>query len=72
MEQKERILSKQNYDRLRIENDKRNQYNPNDIFKNKVKEKSAMATESNLPIEVKKNNLFKKIIDYVRNLFIYK
>lgn len=69
-EQKERIVSKQNYDRARIENDKRNKYNPNDIFKNRVKEKTA--DESNLPIEVKKNNFLKKIIDYVRNLFIYK
>lgn len=69
-EQRERILSKQNYDRTRIENDKRNKYNPNEIFKNSVKEKSAMATENNLPIEVKNNKFLKKIIDYIRNLFI--
>lgn len=71
-EQKEKILSKQNYDRIRIEFDKRNQYNPNDIFKNMVKEKSAVADENNLPIKVKNNNFLKKIIDYIRNLFLYR
>ena len=71
-EQKERILSKQNYDRIRIETDKRNKYNPNDIFKNRIEENTEMADKNNLPIEVKKNNFFKKIIHYIRNLFIYK
>lgn len=51
-----------------VEIEKREKYNPNDIFKEKVNKD----TKNNLPIEVKKDNIFKRLIDYIKSLFIKK
>ncbi len=65
--QKEKIVTKQNYDRRNIEKQKI-EFNPNDIFNIKsvsdFKEPSNRNDiyNSNLPIEVKKPNWLKKII----------
>lgn len=70
-EQKEKILAKQNFDRVKIEKDKYDQYDPNDIFKNNTKE-NYDNVNNNLPIEIKKDNIFKKLINFIRNLFAKK
>ena len=68
-EQKEQLeeLIKLNEKKLEIQ--KREKYNPDGIFKNKEKENKT-ENNTNLPIEIKKDNFFKKIINYIKILFI--
>lgn len=60
-------------DKILIENDRkyeeelREKYNPDDIFKNR--NKTTIVEETNLPIEVKKENFIKKLIEYIKKLF---
>ena len=42
-------------------------YNPDNIFKNKKEEK--VVENTNLPIEIKKETIFKKIINFIKGLF---
>ena len=56
-----------------IEEKKREEYNPGDIFKNiETMEEDIKKTEeiqeNNLPIEVKKEGLLKRVINYIKNL----
>ena len=74
--QKERIEAKEEYDRQQIEKlmqEKREQYNPNDIFKRKQKDnekdENIQAVNNNLPIEVKKEKFYEKIINFFKKLF---
>lgn len=72
--QKERIEAKEKQDRYKLEEEKRQAYNPDDIFKkrqNKVEEQETINVENyseNLPIEIKES-FYKKIINFFRNLF---
>ena len=66
-EQKERIKAKEKSDIKKIEDEKREKYNPNNIFKNRKKEIEKENT--NLPIEIKKESLFNKIINFIKGLF---
>ena len=69
--QKERIIAKQNYYRSIIEEQK-TKFNSNEVFKRKttfdIKENPSknIVGNSNLPIEVKKQNIFQKIIIYIK------
>lgn len=70
--QKERIEAKEKYDRQKAEEEKRVQYNPDDIFKKKQPAKEIKNVENyneNLPIEVKKNNFYQKIINFFKRFF---
>lgn len=67
--QKERIVIKEKYDRQQREEQKRKIYNPNDLFKNKNNRNSDFEKLSNLPIEVKKESFFKKIINFLKKKF---
>ena len=64
---------KQEFNKILIENDEekqkelRKKYNVNSIFKNSKEEKSKKT--NNLPIEVNHSNLFKKIIDFIKQFF---
>ena len=74
--QKERIEAKEQYDRQMEEEEKRAQYNPDDIFKkeeinNKI-EKNTQESNNNLPIEVKKEKFYEKIINFLKKYFTYK
>ena len=67
--QKERIQAKERYDREKIEEEKRAKYN-SDIFKtkeNKVEEDNT--NNNNLPIEVKKERFYEKIINFFKRFF---
>lgn len=67
--QKERIQAKERYDREKIEEEKRAKYN-SDIFKtkeNKVEEDNT--NSNNLPIEVKKERFYEKIINFFKRFF---
>ncbi len=70
--QKERIETKERYDRQKAEEEKRAKYNPDDIFnkRNKVNiEQKMEETTTNLPIEVKKEKFFEKIISFFKKIF---
>ena len=65
--QKERIEAKEKYDLEKLEEEKKEKYNPDDIFKKHKEEKAIENT--NLPIEVKKETFFKKLINFIKGLF---
>lgn len=62
--QKERIEEKERYDLQKIEEEKSKKYNPNNIFKNKQADKIT----TNLPVEVKKEKFFKKLVKFIKNI----
>ena len=72
--QKERIQAKERYDREKIEEEKCAKYN-SDIFKTKESNKPENKVEeekinsNNLPIEVKKEKFYKKIINFFKKIF---
>ena len=65
--QKEIIEAKEKYDRQKLEEEKAQKYNPDDLFKKKNVEITTDSIEkdtignSNLPIEVKKKNFMKRL-----------
>ena len=70
--QKERIETQEKYELNKIEEEKRKIYNPDDIFKkNKVQkdEESLKDDVQNLPIEVKKENFFIKLLKFFKKRF---
>lgn len=64
-------------DKKLLENDKkyeeelREKYNPDDIFKKREKP-STNVQETNLPMEIKKESFVKKLINYIKNILIRK
>jgi len=68
--QKERIEEKEKYDRKKMEEEKRANCNY-DIFKkdNKVEIREDEVSNSNLPIEVKKERFYERIINFFKKLF---
>ena len=64
--QKERIEAKERYDLEKIEEEKREKYNPDNIFKNKEEK---VIEKVNLPVEIKKKTFFKKLITFIKRLF---
>ena len=65
--QKERIEAKEKYDLEKLEEEKREKYNPDNIFKNKQKE--IIVENTNLPEEIKKETFFEKLINFIKGLF---
>lgn len=69
-EQKERILGKEKNDREIEENIKREKYNPDDLFKKKQKViQQNEEIQSNLPVEIKKEKFYEKIINFLKKIF---
>lgn len=84
--QKARIIEKENQDREEWEKQKREKYNPNDIFKNRntsttttsnnndisqdIQEQLNEEYNKNLPIEVQKQNIFKRLLSFVKKLVL--
>lgn len=78
--QKARIIEKENQDREEWEKQKREKYNPNDIFKNKntstndnkinqdVQEQLNEEYNKNLPMEVQKQNIFQRLLSFIKKL----
>ena len=68
--QKERIEAKERYDRQKIEEEKKANTNY-DIFKkdNNEEHKENEVSNSNLPIETKKEKFYEKIIDFFKKIF---
>lgn len=68
--QKEKIEAKENYDRQKAEEEKRKKYDPNDIFKNnKTVIQNDKIDETNLPIEIKKEKFWDKLVNFIKKLF---
>jgi len=65
--QKERIEEKEKYDLEKLEEEKREKYNPDNIFKNKKEE--TVKENTNLPVEIKKETFFIKLIKFIKALF---
>ena len=84
--QKARIIEKENQDREEWEKQKREKYNSNDIFKNRntstittsnnndisqdIQEQLNEEYNKNLPIEVKKQNIFQRLLSFVKKLVL--
>ena len=71
--QKERIEAKEKYDRQKIEEEKQAKYN-SDIFSKRKIEKDTINEQqekeiNNLPIEVKKERFYHKIIKFFKKIF---
>ena len=71
--QKEQILAKEKYDRRKLEERKRILYDPNSIFEkeqiNVKHENNKHELNSNLPIEIKKEKFYEKIIHFFKKIF---
>lgn len=69
--QKERIEAKEKYDRQKIEEEKREKYNADNLFsKRKTNNKEEEPEESitnNLPMEIKKEKFYEKLIKFIKN-----
>ena len=66
--QKEKIEAKEEYDKQKIEKLKQEKYNPNNIFKTRemqIDDKNI----SNLPMEVKQEKFYQKIINWLKKIF---
>ena len=78
--QKARIIEKENQDREESERQKREKYNPNDIFKNRniatndnnisqdIQEQLNEEYNKNLPMEGQKQNIFQKLLCFIKKL----
>lgn len=69
--QREKIIRKQNYDRMKNEKEKQEKYNQNDIFKEKQINKNSINIENTSIIEYKES-LFSKILQKIKKIFIDK
>lgn len=71
--QREKIKEKEKYDRQKSEEEKAKKYNPDDLFKNNKIENNNESEEkeenSNLPIEIKKEKFYEKIINFFKKIF---
>lgn len=68
--QREKILAKEKYDLEKIEEEKRSIYNPDNIFKNKEEKTTIENTENvNLPMEIKKESIFRRILNKIIGFF---
>ena len=66
-EQREKILAKQNYDRIKIEKNKQKQYNVDNIFKNK--ERKVETVENSVSMIEYKESIFSKIKKWFKQTF---
>lgn len=78
--QKARIIEKEKQDREEWERQKREKYNPNDIFKNRntttndndisqdIQEQLNEEYNKNLPMEVQKQNIFQRLLCFIKKL----
>lgn len=70
--QKEKLNAILNQNEYKYQEEIRNKYNPDDIFKDKKDKSFNIIENNNLPIEVKEDNFFKKFIAYIKNLILKK
>lgn len=66
-EQREKILAKQDYDRIQIEKNKQKQYDVDNIFKNK--ETKVETVENSVAIVEYKESMFSRIKNWFKRIF---
>lgn len=66
-EKKSELIKEEQEEQIIIENEIREKYNPDNILKNKQDAKAIENT--NLPVEIKKETFFKKLISFIKGLF---
>ena len=66
-EKKSELIREEQEEQIRIEKEIREKYNPDNIFKNKKEE--TVIENTNLPVEIKKETFFKKLISFIKGLF---
>ena len=64
-EQREKIIKKQNNDRIQIEKEKTKKYNP-DVFKSKNKEE----VKTKALVNVEKSKWYEKFFTFIKNIYI--
>ena len=64
--QKEKIEARERYELEKIEEEKRKKYNPNEIFGKKEDLKVEKEIENKLPVEVKKEKFFERLINFLK------
>ena len=69
VQEKQEYLSTVSRVMAEIEQEKRELYNPNNIFKNRVQEKVKETKTHNLPVKVKEKNIFKKTVSFIKKIF---
>lgn len=67
--QRKKIQEKEKYERQKIEEEKLKKYNPKNIFKNKKNIIEKNEENKNLPIQIKKQKFYEKLINFLKNLF---
>lgn len=70
--QKEKIITKQNYDRMQLEEEKKERYNSNNIFKNNKKKNILDGTEQEQKlalIEINNIKWYKKVWKFITRFF---
>ena len=73
--QKNKIISRQNYERNFLEEEKRKKYNPDSVFNNNTENKvntdenSIDLNTTTLLPDTKKENFFDKLLNFLKNLF---
>jgi len=70
--QKKIIEAKDRIELEKLEAEKREKYNPDDLFKDKtieMTEKKAISENKNLPVQIKKETFFEKLINFIKRLF---
>ncbi len=70
--QREKIIKKQNYDRIKLEEEKREKYNPDIIFKNKEIKSTENPTLDNVSMIIYKKSIFKRFLDKIKSIFAKK
>lgn len=69
--QKEKIEEKEKNDRLKVEEEKREKYNIDEIFKKRNiinQQKIEENKVTNLPIEIKKEKFYQKLINFIKRI----
>ena len=67
-EKQKSIINKFKLDyEIKLDEKKKEKYNPDDLFKNE--QKTTVVKNKNLPVEIKKENFFDKLINFIKGLF---
>ena len=69
-EKKKELIEKDKADLVRYENELREKYNPDKIFKNRIQENNTEKTRENTTAMVEyKENIFLKLIEFLKKIF---
>ena len=66
-EKKSELIREEQEKQIRIEKEIREKYNPDNLLKNK--QEQTVVENTNLPVEIKKETFFKKLISFIKGLF---